>query len=382
MKIFIPFSVISFLQIFIVSFAYSEPLFEKDYKTSSYPETKIIRYRVLDLHEEHKGYALSFTGKIVKGQVTIQIEDTKKNIVEKKEIPAFSLLHWHFILPEAIDLDNIYVSLYLKNAVGNIYSIVAPAVRTQQIYITYIIVFALTLCLIAVSIYIIEKNSFPVKWLFWGILLGICAKILFYIYDYFDFLPTNLLITFATNEQDLSDYIFATYISLRETAILFLLLGIFSTRWLSIKYKKPTATSISVGLTLVFILSIVISGIVEIFQLVPQIQLSPYSHALLSVQASRTPLFYLLIPMRNAILFFLWFSAFYLTVSGTINADKRTVLHGIIIFIVTEAIFVYFEKSSFIYQYSSWWGIVLLILLSFFPLFIFKVRDITIIDHK
>lgn len=362
------------IQIFIFSSANSEPLFEKDSRTGIYPETKIIRYRVLSHEKGEEGYAFSFTGKIVRGRISIQIEDTKKNIIEKKEIPAFSLLHWHFMIPKDTGLDNIYISLHFKNAVGNVYSVVAPAIEPLQIYITYIVVVGISLFLIAVCVYIIGKKSLPISWLLWGILLGICAKILFYICDYFDFLPTTLLINSSVAEEQLSDYIFATYISLRETAIVFILIGIFSVRWFTITQKKATTVSISLGLTLIFLLFIVISEVLEMFQFVPDFTLLSHSQALMSVQASRSPLIFLFVPLRNTILCGLWFSAFYLTISGTLSANKRAVLHGILIFIITEAVLVYFENSYFTFQYSSWWNIVVLAVICFFPIFLFKFR--------
>jgi len=355
---------------------HAEPIFEKDYKTTHSPETKIIRYRVLNPNKETKSYAFSFTGKIIRGQVIIQIEDTQKNIIERKEIPAFSLLHWNFILPQEIALDNIYISLHLKNTVGNIYSIVTPTVQTQQIFLTQSAIVSLALLLISLCSYIIWKKSLPFSWLLWGITLGICAKILFYIVDYVDSLPTTLLVDSSTQGEDLSDYIFSTYISLRETALLFLLLGIFSKGFLSQKQVRKTVVSISMGITSVFLIGIVVEGLLATFLFTPQLKVSPYSLALLSVIASHTQLYFLLTPFQNILLSGLWFSSFYLVLSGTINADKRTVLHGILIFIVTEAILVYFENSYFIYKYSSWWAVVLLIVISFFPVFLLKFRSL------
>ncbi len=372
----LPFLCFLVLQICIQSIIYAEPIFEKDYKTSSFPETKIIRYRVLSHHNEQKGYTFSFTGKILKGQVIIQIEDTKKNIIKKKEIPAFSLLHWHFVLPEEKGLDNIYISLHLKDMVGNVYAIVVPAAQNQQVYIAQGIVVIVNLLLFFTCIYIIWRKSLSFSWWTWGILLGIVAKVLFYIVDYVDFLPTTLLVSSTTLEDDLSDYLFSLYLSLRETAILFLILGFFTSRLLSIKQKKQTAISISLGIVVVFLTFLVLEGTLRTFQLVPTLSISRYSLALFSVQAARTPLFYLLIPLRNVILFGLWFSAFYFALSGTMNAGKRTVLHGIMIFIITEAVLVYFEKSYFIYHNSSWWSVVLLLVISFFPVFVYKFNTL------
>lgn len=374
MRVFLIF-LITFL--WLIPFAYTEPVFEKDYRTSNYPETKIIRYRILGHHKGQEGYAVSFTGKIIKGQVTIQIEDTHKNIIEKREIPSFSVIHWHFLLPREIGLENVYMVFHWNNAIGNIYSVVAPAIQPRYIYTSQTILFALTLFFLFASAYIIWKKSLPMSWLIWGVILGFCAKILYYISDYFDFLPTTLLINSTVNEGDISEYIFATYISLRETAILFLLLSIFSEKWFSIKQKSTTSISISLGLTFVFLISIVVSGIQELLQLRPNLQFSNYSLALLSVQASHTPLFCLLIPLRNTILSGLWFSSFYLTIFGTINANKKVVLLGILIFILTEAVLVYFEKSYFICRYSNWWKIVILILISFIPLFLLKSDNLT-----
>lgn len=372
----LPFLWILALQICLQSIVYAEPIFEKDYKTSSFPETKIIRYRVLSHNSEQKKFTFAFTGKILKGRVTIQIEDTQKNIIEKKEIPAFSLLHWHFILPEGKGLDNIYISLTLKDMVGNIYCVVVPAIRSQQVYIAQGIVVFMTLLLLFVCIYIIRRESLSVSWWIWGILIGIIAKVLFYMVDYFDFLPTTLLVRSITLEEDISDYLFSLYISLRETAILFLILGFFSSKLLSIEKKKQIAISISLGMVIVFLTFLVLEGILRTFQFIPSLSISYYSLALFSVQVARTPLYYLFIPLRNVILSGLWFSAFYFVLSGTVNAEKRTVMHGILIFIIIEAVLVYFEKSYFAYHSSSWWYVVLLLIISFFPVFIYRFKTL------
>jgi len=371
-----PFLCILVLQVCIQSIIYAEPLFEKDYKTSSFPETKIVRYRVLSHHSEQKGYTFAFTGKILKGRVTIQIEDTKKNIIEKKEIPAFSFLHWLFILPEEKELDNIYISLHLQEMVGNVYAVVVPAVKNQQVYIAQSIVVIVNLLLFFACIYIIKRQSLSISWWSWGIFLGIIAKILFYIVDYVDFLPTTLLVSSTTLDDDISDYLFSMYISLRETAILFLILGFFSSRLLSIEQKKQTAISISLGMVIIFLTFLVLEGILKTFQFVPSLSISRYSLALFSVQVARTPFYHFLIPLRNVILLGLGFSAFYFALSGTMNAEKRTVLHGILIFIITEAVLIYFEKSYFVYHNSSWWSIVLLLVISFFPVFIYKFKTL------
>ncbi|MGC8737726.1 MAG: hypothetical protein ACP5UA_03645 [Candidatus Hydrogenedens sp.] len=353
---------------------HAEVIFEKDFKTSSIPETKIIRYRVLSHNDEKKGYTFSFLGKVLKGQVTIQIEDTEKNIIEKREIPAFSLLHWHFTLSEEKGLDNIYISLHLKDMVGNIYSVVVPTIQSQQVYIVQGIVVSMNLLLFFACIYIIRRKSLYLSWWGWGILLGISAKVLFYIVDYIDFLPTTLLINSTTLEDDLSDYLFSIYISLRETAILFLILGFFSSRLLSLEHKKQMAISISLGIALIFLTFTIFEGVLRTFQIMPSLNISPYSLALFSVQIARTPFYYFLIPLKNIILLILWFSAFYLALSGAIQAERRTVIRGILIFIFTEAVLVYFENSYFIYHNSSWWVVVSVLVISFFPVFIYKFK--------
>ncbi|HOK10391.1 MAG TPA: hypothetical protein PLT82_08050 [Candidatus Hydrogenedens sp.] len=375
MKKYLFFSLLFAFGILTTFSTYPEPLFEKEYNTKSIPETRIIRYRIVSHEKETEAYALSFTGKVIQGQITVQIEDNQKNVIDKKEIPAFSLVHWHFILSSEVGLNNIYIALHLKNAIGNVHSVVAPAIQPHHIYIMKHITVVSTLALLFIVLFIVYKRKLPISWLIWGILLGVLARLIFYICDYFDFLPTTIFISTTNVEEDISDYAFSAYIAVRETAVLFLLLGIFASKLLSIQEKTKALLSVSIGITISFLMASVFSGILEAVQFYPYISISPYVLALSSVQASYTPWFYLYPSMRTIVTCWLWFVSFYFVLSGAINADKKAVLQGILIFIFTQTVNVFFEQSSFICRFSSWWCLVALLIISFFPtmLFVFNL---------
>ncbi len=376
------FLISSLLYSFTTISVFAEPVFEKEFKTGSYPETKIIRYRILGHKDAQKGFAFSFTGKVSKGQIVIQIEDAQRNIIEERQIPGFSLLHWYVVLPEDKKLENTHIVLNLEEAIADIYCVVAPLIETQKVYANIIFILLVTLFLLFLSGYIIWRYSIPIAWIFWGIIITICAKTLFYIWDYFDFLPIILLISSSNSGEDITDYTFSAYISLRETSILFLLLGILSNFILSKKRWERIAVAISLGMTAVFLISIAIDGLLEAISFSPDINVSSSFIAFSSIQTSRTPLLSLMIPIKNILLCGLWFSSFYMVLSGTINYEKRLVMQGILLFIIVQAVLVYLEKSQFLIKYSSWWSITLLLIISFFPVFILKFQRFLVSDGK
>lgn len=356
--------------------SHAELIFDKEYQTGLHPVSKIIRYRVMHSQKQKYDYAFSFTGKLLHGALTIKVEDKEGKIFKEEKYQGKSLINSQFILPSNIELNNTHISLNFEEAVGDVYTAIAPTLTDKYIKVYKTILFSGSVIILFIFGIILLKEKAPFSVLLWGIGIGLCAKVLIYYWQKIDPLSSKLVFTTASSTEGLSPLIEAFYFSLTETLISFLLFGIFLFFKSLPKDKRGGFLGLSIGITLVWILEITIQGIFN------------FSVVSLSISYQQTPLFFIFLMMRNLILCGLWFTVFYVSAVGSTNAETRLVVYGILILFITESIQNYFSQSNFLLQNSSWWHIVSLLFISFLSIFPYmiikgiKKRDISTLQKE